>query len=70
MIAIEQIKKGHVCDVRHHYKDWWFDSPQIWVFSNSKVDIQFLSRDRWILHTIDADNNLVNITHGQYEALS
>lgn len=69
MIAIEQIKKGHVCDVRHHYKDWWFDSPQIWVFCNAKVDVQYLSRDRWILHTINEHNNLVTVSHDHYQAL-
>lgn len=69
MVAIEQIKKGHVCDVRHHYKDWWFDSPQIWVFCNHKVDVKYLSRDRWILHTINEYNNLVTLSHDHYDAL-
>lgn len=56
MVAIEQIKKGHVCDVRHHYKDWWFDSPQIWVFANWMPDLKFLSKDRWKLWTIDIES--------------
>ena len=32
MIAVEQIKKGQVCDVRNHYTDWWFDSPALCGF--------------------------------------
>ena len=32
--ALETIKKGKVWDMRHSYKEWWFDSPRIWVFSN------------------------------------
>lgn len=58
MIAIEQIKKGHVCDVRHHYKDWWFDSPAVWVFANHLPDVSLMSRDRWRFHKIDSFKNL------------
>ena len=50
--AIEQVKKGKVYDVRYHYKEWWFDSPQIWVFTNIEPDLSMLSRDRWRLWTI------------------
>lgn len=50
--AIEQIKKGHVFDTRYQYKDWWFDAPQIWVFSNFKPDLEMLSADRWRLWKI------------------
>ena len=54
--AIEQIKKGKVYDVRYQYKEWWFDSPQIWVFSNIEPDLGMLSRDRWVLWTIVNDD--------------
>lgn len=56
--AIEQVKKGKVYDVRYQYKEWWFDSPQIWVFSNIEPDLAMLSRDRWKLFTI-TDGDLV-----------
>ena len=56
--AIEQIKKGKVYDTRYAYKEWWFDSPQIWVFSNIEPDTIYLSSDRWKLWLID-DNQLV-----------
>lgn len=45
--AIEQIKKGKLYDMRYHYKEWWIDSPCIWVFSNIEPDLSLLSRDRW-----------------------
>lgn len=51
--AIEQIKKGKVYDLRYQYKEWWFDSPQIWVFSNIEPDLAMLSRDRWKIWMID-----------------
>lgn len=46
-VAIEQIKKGKVWDMRHSYKEWWFDSPRIWVFTNTLPDLAMLTRDRW-----------------------
>lgn len=47
--AIEQIKKGKLYDCRYHYKCWWIDAPQIWVFSNAEPDRTLLSADRWVL---------------------
>lgn len=51
--AIEQIKKGKVWDMRNHYKEWWFDSPRVWVFTNAIPDSQYLSMDRWRFWEID-----------------
>lgn len=56
--AIEQIKKGKVYDCRYAYKEWWFDAPQIWVFSNIPPDLTYLSADRWKLWCIH-DSQLV-----------
>lgn len=58
MIAIEEIKAGVVCDMRNHYKEWWFDSPQVWVFCNHLPHLQHMSKDRYRFHTIDDDKNL------------
>jgi hypothetical protein len=58
--AIEQIKKGKVYDIRYTYKEWWFDSPQIWVFTNIEPDLTLLSRDRWKIWTIE-DMDLVPV---------
>lgn len=56
--AIEQIKKGKLYDVRYHYKYYWIDSPQIWVFSNHLPDETLLSNDRWVIWTIGQDKKL------------
>ena len=50
--AIEQIKKGKVWDFRNTYKEWWFDSPRIWVFCNETPNLNYLSRDRWRFHKL------------------
>ena len=45
--AIEQIKTGYIWDTRHSYKEWWFDSPRVWVFTNVPPNTKYLSADRW-----------------------
>lgn len=57
--AIEQIKKGKVWDMRNSYKEWWFDSPRIWVFTNKMPDTNLLSADRWRFWSINEAKELV-----------
>ena len=57
--AIEQIKNGYLCDTRHHYKDWWINSPIIWVFSNELPDRRYLSGDRWKIFEINETFELI-----------
>ena len=45
--AIEQAEKGKAWDVRHKYRQWWFNSPRIWVFTNKMPEVHLLSADRW-----------------------
>lgn len=58
MIAIEEIKAGVVCDMRNHYKEWWFDSPTTWVTCNHFPNLDYMSKDRWKFWTIDKFGNL------------
>lgn len=51
--AIEQIKDGYLYDFRYQFKEWWIDSPRIWVFTNSKPNTAWLSSDRWKFWHID-----------------
>lgn len=57
--AIEVIKSGYVYDTRNRYREWDFDSPNIWVFSNIEPDLSLLSRDRWRLWEINDKDELV-----------
>lgn len=59
MIAIEEIKAGVVCDMRNHFKEWWFDSPQVWVFCNHLPHLDHMSQDRWKFWVIDGFKNLM-----------
>lgn len=58
-VAIEQIKKGKVYDMRYKFRDFWFDSPQIWVFMNIKPKTKYLSRDRWVFWAVNEAFELV-----------
>jgi uncharacterized LabA/DUF88 family protein len=60
LTACEQIKKGKLYDLRNFTKKWWIDSPSIWVFSNTLVDFDLLSSDRWKIWII-SDNELIEI---------
>jgi hypothetical protein len=56
--AIESVKNGYVWDDRYKFTEKTFDSPQIFVFSNTVPDSNLLSRDRWKYWTIE-NNKLV-----------
>lgn len=60
--AIEIIKAGYVYDTRNHYKDWDFDSPNIFVFSNIEPELNMVSLDRWRLWTISDSDELVRFS--------
>ncbi|AXQ65729.1 MAG: putative viral replication protein [Cressdnaviricota sp.] len=50
--AIETVKSGYAYDDRYHFKDKYFDCPNIWVFTNEIPDSNLLSIDRWRYWTI------------------
>jgi len=57
--AIESIKNGYAFDERYHFKEKWFDTPHIFVFTNCDPDYSLLTTDRWIKITPDPDPDTV-----------
>lgn len=51
--AIEEFKVGCAMDMRYRYREWWFDSPQVWVFGNVEPNLNYMSMDRWKIWTIN-----------------
>lgn len=51
--GLETIKGGYLFDKRYHFKEWYIDSPNIWVFSNKPPKQEYLSQDRWKLWRIN-----------------
>jgi len=59
--ACEQFKKGKVVDVRNHYSYWLFNTPSVWVFSNSKPPLGDLTADRWKIWCFDGPGINANL---------
>lgn len=68
--AIEQIKKGKLYDLRHCYKEYWIDSPTIWVFSNIPPDLSLLSKDRWKIWVVDDTKSLKPYTEDSLDSFA
>lgn len=47
--GVESIKDGYVYDDRYTFKEKHFDTPNVWVFTNTAPDPAMLSTDRWLL---------------------
>ena len=57
--AIEQIKNGYLWDDRYKFERKFIDSPTIWVFTNKKPELSYLSRDRWRFWEISPERELI-----------
>ncbi|UYD39080.1 MAG: replication associated protein [Wigfec virus K19_227] len=61
--AIESIKDGYAFDERYKFKEIFFDSPVVWVFTNQEPDQDLLSRGRWRIWMINRkDWTLIDVT--------
>lgn len=60
--AIETLKGGYCYDDRYSFKSRWFDTPNIWVFTNKIPDLDYLSFDRWKFWGIDSKLELFEHT--------
>lgn len=58
--AIEEIKTGHVEDTRYESHEWDFDCPNIYVFTNTWPDPNWLSSDRWLWHEIGEHHEIIH----------
>lgn len=56
--AVESIKDGYAYDDRYHFKEKYFDCPNIWIFSNNLPNFEYLSTDRWKIWEIDEEFKL------------
>lgn len=57
--ALENIKSGYVNDTRNEAKEWYFDCPNMFVFTNKIPDLNLLSHDRWKVWLINEAKELV-----------
>lgn len=57
--SIEEIKNGYCCEDRYRWSPELFEPPHVWVFCNFVPDSGLLSRGRWIIWTINKNEELV-----------
>lgn len=50
--GIEQIKSGHLYELRYNYREVFIEPPKIMVFTNRLPNRDWLSRDRWEVITL------------------
>jgi len=67
--AIETLKNGWAYDFRHHFKQYFFLSPRIIVFSNEKPYLKSLSPDRWKVWTFQEDHITCELSIVPYNPL-
>lgn len=58
--AIESLKNGYAFDDRYKFVEKIFDSPCIWVFTNTYPDTDLLSQDRWKIWKISEERQLIS----------
>lgn len=58
--GLETMKDGRAYDDRYKFKQRFFDSPRIFLFTNRMPDLRHLSKDRWVLWTISPEFELVS----------
>jgi hypothetical protein len=52
LYVLEILKDGQAFDKRYSWKEYWFNSPVIWVFTNQELPMHLLSEDRWKLFKV------------------
>lgn len=45
--AVEQIKNGHIVNLKYETDDFMMAPPHVWCFSNSVPNLSSMSADRW-----------------------
>lgn len=59
--AIETVKDGYAFDDRYHFKEKYFDSPNIFVIMNSLPEVSLMSTDRWKFWEITEEKAFKNL---------
>lgn len=61
-VGIESLKDGRVYDTRYKYEEAIMDNPKIWILTNTMPDLNWMSRDRWVIWMVDTKDELLDVT--------
>lgn len=68
--ALETVKSGYAYDDRYSFRHEVFDSPVMWVFTNSIPSTDYLSKDRWAIWGVDPESlELIPLNEGSEKRL-
>lgn len=66
--AVEQIKNGYIYDDRYTFKRKFIDAPGVIIMTNELPSTDYLSSDRWKIHSVEDDElidiNIKNLDNG------
>jgi len=68
--AAEAIKNCKLVDVRNHYKEWRYNCPSVWIFSNTRPPKNALSADRWKVWEFDGPGHNAMLRPLQAESIA
>lgn len=63
--GIESLKDGYAFDKRYKFHDAQFNSPHVWVFTNTMPDVTLMSRDRWAVKMVDWNGSMIAWTEAR-----
>lgn len=67
--AMEQIKNGHIVNMKYETDDFMMEPPHIWSFSNQLPNLSSMSLDRWKFWEINGLRQLVPVTSSRLKEL-
>ena len=68
--AMEQIKNGHIVNMKYETNDFMMCPPHVWCFSNSPPNLSSMSLDRWKFWEITSSRQLVVVNSERLKQLS
>jgi hypothetical protein len=68
--GIECIKNGQAWDRRYKYKKVRFDRPAVVIFTNVWPKFKYMSKDRWVIHLMKEDYDLMDLTLEQAQVMA
>lgn len=67
--GIETLKSGYCYDDRYKFQRRLFDKPRVCVFTNTKPDLNYLSKDMWKIWEISNNLELIPYVDNNYSDL-
>lgn len=68
--AMEQIKNGHIVNMKYETGDFMMDPPHVWCFSNQLPNLASMSMDRWKFWELSDSRQLLVVSSSRLNSLT